>query len=116
MKEQFANCMKIITLHKKIDIVKLYNQLCQNVNPLFRKQRLEDIQFIITKVGNVIEIAEREIYHAILYHIEVIGEKLQITRNEHYTDDVNSLALESILNSMFEDVSGRMGTDLVLEG
>lgn len=117
MKEQFANyIMKIITLHKRIDVDKLYNQLKQNVNPLFKKQRMEDIQFVITKVGNIIEIAEREVYHAILFHIEVIGDKLQITRNENYVDDVNSLALESILNSMFEDVSGKMGTDLVMEG
>ncbi len=108
--------MKIITLHKKIDVNKLYNQLKQNINPLFKKQRMEDIQFVITRVGNIIDIVEREIYHATLYHIEVIGEKLHITRNEHYTDDVNSLALESILNSMFEDVSGKLGTDLVLEG
>lgn len=117
MKEKFANyIMKIITLHKRIDVDKLYNQLKQNVNPLFKKQRMEDIQFVITKVGNIIEIAEREVYHAILFHIEVIGDKLQITRNENYVDDVNSLALESILNSMFEDVSGKMGTDLVMEG
>lgn len=108
--------MKIITLHKRIDVNKLYNQLKQNINPLFKKQRMEDIQFVITKVGNIIEIAEREIYHAILFHIEVIGDKLQITRNENYVDDVNSITLESIMNSMFEDISGKMGTDLVLEG
>jgi len=116
MKEQFANCMKIITLHKRIDVNKLYNQLKQNINPLFKKQRQEDIQFIVTKVDHEIEIAEREIYHAILYCIKVVGEELHITRNEHYVDDVNSLALESILNSMFQDISGKMGTDLVLEG
>ncbi len=109
--------MKIITLHKRIDVNKLYNQLKQNINPLFKKQRQEaDINFDITKVGNTIDITEREIYHSIFYHIEVLGETLHITRNEHYTDDVNSLTLESILNSMFEDVSGKMGTDLVLEG
>lgn len=116
MKVQFAKIMKIITLHKHIDVEKLYNQLKDKVNPLFRKQRMEDILFVITRVGNIIEIAEREIYHDILYHIEVIGENLRITRNEHYTDDVNSLALESILNSMFQDISGKMGTDLLLEG
>lgn len=108
--------MKIITLHKPIDIDKLYNQLKQNVNPLFKKQRQEDIEFEITKVDHTIEIYERQLYHAILYSIEVAGQELRITRNEHYTDDVNSLALESILNSMFEDVSGKLGTDLVLEG
>lgn len=115
MKGQFVNFMKI-TLHKNIDVDKLYNQLKDKINPLFKIQRMEDIQFIITRVGNIIEIAEREIYHDILYHIEVLGEKLRITRNEHYTDDVNSLTLESILNKMFDEVSGKDGTDLVLEG
>src|ERR1700750_2010579 len=103
--------MKIITLHKPVNIDSLYNQLKQNVNPLFKKQRQEEMEFEITKVGNVIEIAEREVYHGILYSIEVLADQLHITRNEHYTDDVNSLALESILNSMFEDVSGKQGTD-----
>lgn len=108
--------MKIITLHKHINIEKLYHLLNDKINSLFREQRMEDIQFVITRVGNIIDIAEREIYHDILYHIEVLGEKLRITRNEHYTDDVNSLTLESILNSMFNDASGKMGTDLVMEG
>jgi hypothetical protein len=109
--------MKIITLHKHIDINKLYNQLKQNINPLFKKQRQEDgVHFTVTKVDHEIEISEREIYHAILYCIKVVGQELHIIRNENYVDDVNSLALESILNSMFSDVSGKMGTDLVLEG
>jgi hypothetical protein len=108
--------MKIVTLHKPINIDSLYNQLKQNVNPLFKKQRQDDMSFEVTKVGNIIEVSEHEVYHGILYHIEVKGQELHITRNEHYTDDVNSLALESILNSMFEDVSGDRGTDLVQEG
>jgi hypothetical protein len=52
----------------------------------------------------------------VLYHIEIKNDQLHITRNEHYTDDVNSLTLESILNSMFENISGKGGTDLVREG
>jgi hypothetical protein len=29
---------------------------------------------------------------------------------------VNSLTLESILNDLFKDISGKQGTDLILEG
>jgi hypothetical protein len=108
--------MKIITLHKPVNIDRLYNHLKQNVNPLFKKMRQEEMNFEISKVGKVIEIAEREVYHGILYHIEVKDDQLHITRNEHYTDDVNSLTLESVLNNLFKELSGDKGTDLVQEG
>jgi len=108
--------MKIITLHKPVDINSLYNHLKQNLNPLFKKQRQSDTTFDIVKVGNEIEILQRELYQGFLYHIEVKGAKLHITRSEHYTDDVNSLTLESIMNTLFKDISGKGGTDLVLEG
>jgi len=31
-------------------------------------------------------------------------------------DDVNSLTLESVMNELFDDLSGNRGTDLVQEG
>jgi hypothetical protein len=108
--------MKIITLHKPVNADSLYNHLQQNINPLFKKQRQQEVNFIITKNGDAIDIAEPELYDDVLYHIEIKNDQLHITRNEHYTDDVNSLTLESILNSMFENISGKGGTDLVREG
>jgi hypothetical protein len=108
--------MKIITLHKPVKINSLYNHLQQNLNPLFQKQRESDIDFLIENKVNTIEIAQPEVYEGILFNIEIKGTELWITRNEHYVDDVNSLTLESILNSMFENISGKGGTDLVLEG
>ena len=62
-------------------------------------------------------ISQQELYPGdILYHIEVKGDELHITRSEHYVDDVNSLTVESILNDLFNNLSGKLGTDLVLEG
>ena len=109
--------MKIITLHNRIDIDKLLHYLQQQLNPLFQEQRQSDITFNIVKSGGAIEIAQPELYPGdVLYKIEVDGMNLNITRSEHYVDDVNSLTVESILNDLFKDISGKAGTDLVLEG
>ena len=109
--------MKIITLHNRIEIDELLNHLQQQLNKLFKQQRQSDIDFKIEKAGNAIKISQPELYPGdILYHIEVDGSHLNITRSEHYVDDVNSLTVESILNELFENISGKPGTDLVLEG
>jgi hypothetical protein len=109
--------MKIITLHNRININELFNHLQQNLNPLFKERRQTSIDFKIEKEGNTIKILQPELYPGdILYKIEVDGINLNITRSEHYVDDVNSLTVESILNDLFNDVSGKPGTDLLLEG
>jgi hypothetical protein len=90
--------MKVITLHKRIDIDELFSHLQQRLNPLFK------------------EIAIPQLYEGALFQIAINGTELWITRSEHYVDDVNSLAIESILNQLFEDLSNGNGTDLVLEG
>src|ERR1700712_1004460 len=108
--------MKIITLHKPINIDSLFNHLKENLNAIFHEQRQSDIDFIIERRDNAIEISQPAYYFEVLFKIVVNGPELQITRSEHYVDDVNCLTLESILNSLFEDISGNLGTDLVLEG
>ncbi|MDB5116696.1 MAG: hypothetical protein JWQ79_2188 [Mucilaginibacter sp.] len=109
--------MKIITLHTPIAPDKLLEHLLQKLNPLFREQRQEDINFKIERVGDAIEISQPERYEGILFHLEIKGKELWITRNEHYVDDVNSLTVESILNSLFEDMTDdSRGVDLLLEG
>jgi hypothetical protein len=109
--------MKIITLHKDINIDHVYNHLKQNVNTAFRKHKPSIIDFTVTKnTDNSIDVTQPEMYEGILYHIEPDGQNLNITRSEHYTDDVNSLTLESAMNELFDDLSGNNGTDLVQEG
>jgi hypothetical protein len=108
--------MKIITLHKPVNINSLHNHLQQNLNPLFHKQRDSNIDFLIENKGDTIEISQPGVYDGILFSIAINADELWITRSEHYVDDVNSLTLESILNSLFENISGNKGTDLVLEG
>jgi hypothetical protein len=109
--------MKVITLHTRIVADELLEHLQQKVNPLFREQRQQDIYFNIEKVGDAIEIAQPALYEGVLFRLEIKGRELWITRNEHYVDDVNSLTLESVLNSLFEDMTDDpRGVDLVTEG
>ena len=108
--------MKIITLHKPIQISEVHYLLQQKLNLLFRERRQSDIDFNIEQKGDEIEISQPAIYDGFLFSITINGTELWITRSEHYVDDVNSLTLESILNDLFDDFSGNLGTDLVQEG
>jgi hypothetical protein len=116
----FQNCnlyMRIITLHQPISDDELLVHLRQNLNPMFKQQRQEDIDFVVAKVNYAIEILQPQLYEGALFIIEVKGNQLHITRNEHYIDDVNLLTINSILNSLFEDLTDDIrGVDLVQEG
>ncbi|TSD63743.1 hypothetical protein FFF34_014320 [Inquilinus sp. KBS0705] len=108
--------MKIITLHKPVNIDQLFNHLQERLNPIFHQQKQSDISFTITNTPAGIEISQPELYDGALFTIAVQDDELWITRNEHYVDDVNSITVESILNSLFDDLSEGLGTDLVQEG
>lgn len=109
--------MKVITLHKRINVDELFDLIQQQLNPRFQEQRKTSLGFTVTRSGNAIDITQPDLYPGdILYHIEADQDELHITRCEHYTDDVNSLTVESILNDLFKIVAGKSGTDLILEG
>lgn len=108
--------MKIINISRTITNEELLAHLAQNLNRLFRLQRAIDIDFRIELVGDAIEISLPEMYDGFLFSIAINGHELWITRSEHYVDDVNSLTVESILNELFEDLSGNRGVKITLEG
>ena len=109
--------MKVITLHTPIVTDELLEHLRSRLNTMFREQRQVDFDLTIEKNGNAIEISQPEMYEGTLFKIEVKGSELHITRNEHYVDDVNSLTIESILNSLFEDLTDDIrGVEIVAEG
>jgi hypothetical protein len=108
--------MKIITLHKLVSTDALFNHIKERLNPIFQKQRQNDITFSISNTPTGINIWQPDLYEGILFNIVVQHDELWITRNEHYVDDVNSITVESILNCLFDDLSEGLGTDLVLEG
>ena len=109
--------MNVITLHSPIIPDELLEHLRSKLNTYFREQRQVDFDLTIEKNGNAVEISQPEMYEGILFKLEPKGSELYITRNEHYVDDVNSLTIESILNSLFEDLTDDIrGVDLVTEG
>lgn len=108
--------MKIITLHKRIDPEELREHIRHNLDRMFWQQRKQEIHFTVEGSGDVIDILQPDLYEGVLFSIKVNGSQLDITRSEHYTDDVNSLTVESILNELFFDLSGKYGTDLLQEG
>lgn len=109
--------MKVITLHTPIIADELLEHLRSRLNTLFREQRQVDYSLTIEKNGDAVEISLPELYEGVLFKLEIQGKELWITRNEHYVDDVNSLTIESILNSLFEDLTDDpRGVDLVTEG
>jgi hypothetical protein len=109
--------MRIITLHQPISDDDLLAHLRKNLNAMFKQQRQEDIEFVVAEVNYAIEVIQPQLYQGALFIIEVKGNHLHITRNEHYIDDVNVLTLNSILNSLFEDLTDDIrGVELVQEG
>ena len=109
--------MKVITLHTRINPDELLAHLRSELNLLFKEQRKQAIFFDVYKKDDSVEIAQPELYEGPLFHLEIKGTELWITRNEHYVDDVNSLTIESILNSLFEDLTDdERGVDLITEG
>jgi len=108
--------MKILNIHKTITSAQLLQLLQEKLNPLFREQKQEAIDFITEDKGGTIEISQPDIYEGFLFRIEIRGEELLITRSEHYVDDVNSLTIESILNELFAELAENGKVTLVLEG
>jgi hypothetical protein len=108
--------MKIIDIHSTITTDQLLKVLQEKLNPLFQQQKQSNISFTIEGKEGIVEISQPSLYEGFLFRIEIRGTQLLITRSENYIDDVNSLTLESILNSLFEELSGTDGVTLVLEG
>jgi hypothetical protein len=109
--------MKILNIHKTITAEDLITLLDQKLNPLFHHQRQsDDVRFINENKEGIIEISSPEIYEGFLFRIEIKGHELNITRSEHYVDDVNSLTAESILNELFKELAADGNVTFVLEG
>jgi hypothetical protein len=108
--------MKIINIHNEISVDGLLSFLQQNLNTRFQQYKPGDIRFSVENIEGNIEIADPTDYVGFLYRIQIKGQELLITRSEHYTDDVNNLALESVLNEIFGEMAGEEGVSLVLEG
>jgi hypothetical protein len=99
--------MKNISTAKPVSIDQLEKLLNEKLNPLFQQQRRSEVSFDIEKEDNTIEITNAEFYDGFLFQIEIEGNQIHIIKSEHYTDDVNVLTLEEILNGLFLEFPGR---------
>lgn len=107
--------MKIINTSTAIDKHELWQLLQKKVNALFRKQRQQDLAFEITEKPDAIEIAKPGLYDGYLFNLKIKGNEIKISKTEHYTDDVNILTLEEIINDLLLDYPGRENIDLITE-
>jgi len=93
--------MKIITANTRWDVDQLTETLKQNLNRLFKEARQTDIEFDIYRdIDNNIIIDKPGMYDGYLFKINAQGNKLYISKSEHYVDDVNLLTLQSIIETL----------------
>lgn len=98
---------KVTTKQHPVNIHHIYEFLQHHLNNNFAKQRQQDIEFNIEeKEDDAIEIAKPGLYEGYLFRVEARGNELHIHKTEDYTDDVNILTLEDILNNLFMDYAG----------
>jgi hypothetical protein len=99
--------MKIIKTTKPVLADELEHFLNEELNPLFQERRHAEISFNIINNDGAIEITNPELYDGFLFRIEIQGTEMHVIKSEHYTDDVNVLTLEDILNNLFLEYPGR---------
>jgi hypothetical protein len=100
--------MKIIHTKSPVNAQDLKSFLETKLPPLFKQQRQADIDFTYTLTQDGLEIAQPEMYEDFLFRIAIVNnQELYVTKSEHYTDDVNVLTLEDILNNLYMEYPGR---------
>lgn len=107
--------MKIINTSGTISLTELTAYLREKINPIFRERRQTDISFDVEEKNEGIEISNDELYEAFLFRIEQHERELHIIKSEHYTDDVNVLTIEDIINELLLDFLGNRNIKFVGE-
>jgi hypothetical protein len=108
--------MKIIHTKGPVKVNELKNFLEEKLSPLFKERRQADIDFVFTQTNNGIQITQPDMYEDFLFQIDVISDtELHVIKSEHYTDDVNVLTIEDILNNLYMEYPGRDNIDYIGE-
>jgi hypothetical protein len=108
--------MKIVHTKIRVDIQELKDFLKREIDPQFKERRHADIDFVYTLSGNSVQITQPNLYQDFLFRIDAVSDtELHITKSEHYTDDVNVLTLEDILNTLLLEYPGRENIDFIGE-
>jgi hypothetical protein len=108
--------MKIIHTQAPINAEDLKSFLENKLPALLKKQRQADIDFVYTLSSDGIEITQPAMYEDFLFRIAIVNEQeLHVTKSEHYTDDVNVLTMEDIMNNLFMEYPGRDNIESIEE-
>ncbi|WDF56342.1 hypothetical protein [Mucilaginibacter sp. KACC 22063] len=99
--------MKIINTTRPVSLTELKQFLDEKLNPLFQKQRQLELAFDTRINDEGVEIYNTGLYDGFLFRFEIKGTEMNVIKSEHYTDDVNVLTLEDILNNLFLEFPGR---------
>ena len=92
--------MKVFKTSIQPSAKNINDQLSDQLNDLFQDKIQKDVYLDIDQNGNCIDIGQKDLYDSFLYRFVIEGSDIQMIKGEHYTDDVYSLALEDILNTL----------------
>jgi hypothetical protein len=108
--------MKIVHTKDPVNIDELVNFLKRDLNKQFQERRQADIQIDVVRREQGIEINCPALYDSFLFDIQLVKEdEIHVIKSEHYTDDVNVLTLEDIVNNLLMSYPGRDGIDYIGE-
>jgi flavorubredoxin len=93
----------------------LYELLCASVDQKFADKVKSDIKLAITESDHGIEIGQPHIYETYLYMIKIKGSDVLVSKSEHYIDDIYSLALEDIIDSIIVEYLGVKHIETILQ-
>jgi hypothetical protein len=108
--------MKIINTDTPVNANEYADYLRKKLLPLFKERRQVELTFDIKNTNDSIEISNTEFYDGFLFRFEFKGNEIDVIKSEHYTDDVNMLTLEDILNNLYMEFPGRDNISLIEEG
>ncbi|MVN90226.1 hypothetical protein [Mucilaginibacter aquatilis] len=108
--------MKIVHTTAPVNVEDLKSFLENDLNTKFKEHRHLDVDLKVVLSGNSLDISIPDLYDDFLFRIEAVNnDELHIIKSEHYTDDVNVLTIEEIMNNLMLDYPGRDNIDYVGE-
>lgn len=94
---------------------KLYELFCETLESRFDNKIKNGLKLGITETTEGIEIDVPGYYETFLYKIKIIGPEIHVSKSEHYIDDVNSLALEDLIDNIIVEYLGSGHIETVLQ-
>ncbi len=108
--------MKIVHTKGPVNVDDLTKFLQRDLNRLFQERRQESIQIDVVSDKQGIQVVCPALYDSFLFNIQLVADdEIHIIKSEHYTDDVNVLTLEDIINNLLMKYPGRDGIDHIGE-